>query len=400
MNGGISYDLASLLSPVDTQTFLEQHWETAPLLVRRDDPDYFAGLPGLDDLDELITATASRRIKLVNDDGKVVRTNPDGSANQHTLRLDPNGIPDIADVYRSYSRGYSLVINQMHVRSAAVARMCNALEATLHHRVGANMYLTPRSGQGFRPHIDTHDVLVLQLHGTKEWHVAPPTSDLPLVTRKANASELSGFTVHTLNPGDTFYLPRGFWHEAVTTSSSSLHLTIGLHVTRWIDMLTVALDLLADDVVELRTALAPGYLDRGVDAGRLAKIAERLAEALAVDPSLAERAQDKLATRLLRDSKAADRGRFRSIDALAGLMPDSEVLRPADILCRVFPGPSRVRIEFLDNLVSRPAEWEDTLRFVAATERFRVADLPGELSDDDRLELVRELVGEGLLILA
>jgi len=400
MNGGITYDLARLLAPVDVPAFLERHWETTPLLVRRDDPDHFAGLPGLDDVDELITATASRRLSLANEDGKVVRTRPDGSARQHAIYLDDNGIPDVQDVYRSFSDGYSVVINQLHVRSAAVARLCNALEATLHHRVGANMYLTPRSGQGFRPHIDTHDVLVLQLHGTKQWHVAPPTDELPLVSRKGNQDTLAEYTVYELNPGDTFYLPRGYWHEAITTSTSSLHLTVGIHVTRWIDLLTIALDLAGDDLVELRHATSPGYLDRPVDAGHLAKIAERFAEALAADPTLAERATDRLGSRLLRDSKAADRSRFRSLDALAGLTLDSEVERPDGILCRVSPGPERARLEFLDNQVSRPAGWERTLRFVAGAQRFRVAELPGEISDDDRLGLVRDLVTEGLLLLA
>lgn len=396
----MTYDLARLLAPVDVQTFLEQHWETTPLLVRRDNPDYFAGMPGLDDLDELITTTAARRTRLDHEDGRIVRTNKDGSSSQHALGLDRNGIPDIADVYRSFHRGYSIVIDQVHCRSSAVAGLCNSLEAALHHRVGANMYLTPRSGQGFRPHIDTHDVLVLQLHGTKEWHVAPPTADLPLASRRASSSDpLAGFTVHELNPGDVFYLPRGYWHEAVTTSSSSLHLTVGIHVTRWTDLLAVALDLVGDDIVELRTAMSPGYLDRPIDAGHLAKIVDRLAESLTADPALAERARDQLGGRLVRDSKAADRSRVRSIDALAGLTLDSELVRPDGILCRVTPGPARARIEFLGTYVSRSAEWVETLRYVAGVERFRVRDLPGELSDDDRLDLVRDLVAEGLLLL-
>lgn len=244
-------------------------------------------------------------------------------------------------------------------------------------------------------------MLVLQLFGTKEWHVAPPTADLPLASRRASSADpLTGFTVHELNPGDVFYLPRGYWHEAVTTSSSSLHLTVGIHITRWTDLLAVALDLVADDVVELRTAMSPGYLDRPVDAGYLTKIVDRLAEALTADPELAERAKDQLGGRLVRDTKAADRSRVRAIDALAGLTLDSEVVRPNSILCRVTPGPTKARIEFLGTYVSRPGAWAETLRYVAGVERFRVRDLPGALSDDDRLDLVRDLVAEGLLLLA
>jgi len=399
MSAARSFDLDWLLSPVGIDTFLQQYWETAPLLVRRGSPGYFAGLPGVDALDELITATTSRRLGR-SDDGKVVRTERDGSSSQRAIRLDGNGIPDIQDVYRAYSRGYSVVVNQVHCRSAVVALLCNALEATLHHRMSANLYLSPPDAQGFRPHIDTHDVFVLQLHGVKEWHVSPPTVDLPLVSQKPDApTKLTDFTSHTLTPGDTLYLPRGFWHEAVTTSTSSLHLTVGINVYRWVDLLHAGLDLVADEHVELRNALPAGFLDRPLDPAHLKKAVD-LATALAEDDVLAERAKERLGARLVNDSKASDRSRFRSIDALVDLTGESTVIRPVDVLCRVRTGARKVRIEFLDNYVSRPPDWAQTLQFVAGTERFRVSELPGEISLEDRLELVRELVSEGLLLCA
>jgi hypothetical protein len=40
---------------------------------------------------------------------------------------------------------------------------------------------------------------------------------------------------------------------------------------------------------------------------------------------------------------------------------------------------------------------ERELRFIAANEQFRVADLPGESSDDVRVALVSRLVASGLL---
>lgn len=398
MTAARSFDLDWLLSPVGIEEFLQLHWETAPLLVRRDSPGYFADLPGLDALDELITATTARRLGH-NDDGKVVRTERDGSSSQRAIRLDSNGIPDIQDVYRAYRRGYSVVVNQVHCRSAVVALLCNALEATLHHRMTANLYLSPPDAQGFRPHIDTHDVFVLQLHGVKEWHVSPPTVDLPLVHQKPDApASLTDFTSHLLTPGDLLYLPRGYWHEAVTTSTSSLHLTVGINVYRWVDLLRAALDLLADDHMELRHALPAGFLDHPLDAAHLRKAVDHFATALAEDDVLAERAKQRLGGRLINDSKAADRGRFRSIDALAGLTGESVVIRPAEVLCRVRTGARKVRIEFLGNYVSRPPDWAETLQFVAHAESFRIGELPGEISPEDKLELVRELVGEGLLL--
>ena len=55
-------------------------------------------------------------------------------------------------------------------------------------------------------------------------------------------------------------------------------------------------------------------------------------------------------------------------------------------------------IEFATNYVSGPAPLEPALRFVAEHERFAVSELPGELTPEDKLDLVNRLVSEGLLI--
>jgi ribosomal protein L16 Arg81 hydroxylase len=45
----------------------------------------------------------------------------------------------------------------------------------------------------------------------------------------------------TLRAGDTMYLPRGWLHQALTTGSDSLHITVGVNVRRWIDEARAAL---------------------------------------------------------------------------------------------------------------------------------------------------------------
>ena len=139
-----------LLAPVAVDDFLHTYWETAPLLIDREEPGHLSVLPGLDDLDELITTTTSGRARSIND-GRLVRTDPDGAVSSRELPLDGEGIPDIHDIYRAYYGGYTLVLNRLHRRSRAVSLLCRAIEAALHHPVGANLYLTPRTGQGFRP---------------------------------------------------------------------------------------------------------------------------------------------------------------------------------------------------------------------------------------------------------
>ncbi|MFL6075186.1 MAG: cupin domain-containing protein [Mycobacteriales bacterium] len=384
-----------LLSPVAPAAFVDEYWEAAPLLVSRGKPEYFADLPGLDAVDELIGATVASRERPA-DGERVVRSEPDGTLTERAVPVGADGAPDVQAVYREYHQGFTIVVNQVHRRSAAVGRLCRGLRAALHHPVGANLYLTPAGAQGFLPHVDTHDVFIAQLHGTKEWHVASPAAALPLARERRGPQRLGEAERYALTPGDTLYLPRGFPHEAVTGDTSSLHLTIGIHAYRWSDLLADALDLLAADDVAFRRALPPGHLDAPLDAGYAAELAGRLATALAGD-GLAERARDGLGARLVAGDTAADRGRFRSLDALAGLTGDSVVVRPPELLSRVRTTADRAVIEFAGNFVTGPPHLEAALAFVARHERFAVAELPGELSPEDRVDLVSRLVSEGLL---
>ncbi|MDB5308472.1 MAG: Cupin 4 family protein [Gemmataceae bacterium] len=69
----------------------------------------------------------------------------------------------------------------MERRWHPVALLCRNLEIVFHCPVHANMYLTPEGAQGFDAHFDTHEVLVLQLEGTKTWRVYGSARTAPLV---------------------------------------------------------------------------------------------------------------------------------------------------------------------------------------------------------------------------
>jgi lysine-specific demethylase/histidyl-hydroxylase NO66 len=395
----VAIGLEWLLQPATVDEFLRDHWESQPLLVSRDEPDYFQALPGLDAVDELITATSSDP-RRSSDDGRLIRSEANGELVERSFQKGPSGLTDVQDIYRAYHAGYTVIVNRLQRRSAAVGALCRALEVELHHSVGANLYLTPRDAQGFQPHVDTHDVFILQLHGVKEWHVADTVTDLPLAFGAQRETDWpSGYRTLTLRPGDVLYLPRGVPHEALTSASSSLHLTVGIHVFRWIDLVREAVGMLGEERLMLRQALPPGFLDLELDRQRLSEIAQQLAEDLA-DGDVAEGAKARLGSRLLGSAKVADPGRFRSIDGLERLSPDSVAVRAPGSLCRVRSANGEALIEFGSNFVAGPVLVEPALRFIAERERFTVDSLPGELAPQEKVELVSRLVSEGLLYLA
>jgi hypothetical protein len=119
-------------------------------------------------------------------------------------------VVDVRKVLDQFRRGATLVLQSLHRTWAPLSSWCAALEREIGWPVQANAYLTPAGEQGLAPHADRHDVLAIQLHGTKSWEV----EDLGAVD---------------LQPGDVVYLPAGLRHQAHTESRASLHLTIGIH---------------------------------------------------------------------------------------------------------------------------------------------------------------------------
>ncbi|WP_236595498.1 cupin domain-containing protein, partial [Mycobacterium paraintracellulare] len=50
--------------------------------------------------------------------------------------------------------------------------LSHSLEVELNFPTRVNAYVTPPDATGFAPHYDPHDVLVLQIRGSKTWHVS------------------------------------------------------------------------------------------------------------------------------------------------------------------------------------------------------------------------------------
>src|SRR4029079_679835 len=188
------------------------------------------------------------------------------------------GTVDPDRVAKAFADGATIVLQALHHTWLPLARFCRALEVDVGSGVQANSYYTPRRSQGFAVHHDTHDVFVLQVAGEKHWRVYDPVLDLPLKAQRWSPSlGKPGATVLelTLRAGDTLYMPRGWLHEALTSETDSLHITVGINVHTWIDAFRAALEECADDV-EFRRSVAE-------DGEPGANLVKRLAERLGAD---------------------------------------------------------------------------------------------------------------------
>ncbi len=89
------------------------------------------------------------------------------------------GVPDVQKIAAEYRAGATVVLPALHRNWSSLRSLCASIEQELDHVVSCQRYLTPGNTSGFTPHYDTHEVLVLQLAGTKHWRIYEPPVELP-----------------------------------------------------------------------------------------------------------------------------------------------------------------------------------------------------------------------------
>lgn len=125
----------------------------------------------------------------------------------------------------------------------AVGAAAEGLERFLGTSVQANAYASWTDREGFGLHWDDHDVVVIQVHGSKRWRLYGSTREAPTFRDVESPERPEGGPVAdiVLSPGDVLYLPRGWWH-AVTADQGTepLHLTFGMVPHTGADLMPVA----------------------------------------------------------------------------------------------------------------------------------------------------------------
>ena len=375
--------LARCLEPVPAETFLAEHRERLPLVVPRNEPGRFDDLLSEADVERLVCATAIRypAFRLVREGGQLAVSD---YASDVSWRPPFTHTADVQRVLAEWEAGATIVLQALHVHWHPLAVFCRLLEGALGYAVQANSYSTPRGSQGFGVHHDTHDVLVLQVAGEKTWRLYDPLLELPLKhQRYARAlGEHGEATELRLRAGDTLYLPRGWLHEAETSDTDSLHLTIGITAHTGIDAVK---DALGD--LEGELALRRGSAE-GID-GALDLLGAEL------DP---ERVEERRRRRFVATRRPIREDGLTQLRALARLDAGTRVERRETVIADLDEDDDGLAIVFEGKELRFPSHAGADLRAcVAAEEPFSADDLPGELDANGRLVLLRRLVREGFL---
>lgn len=157
-----------------------------------------------------------------------------------------------ADFHAQLKDGASLVLDAVEKIHPAVGMAAEGLERFLGTSVQANAYASWTDREGFGLHWDDHDVVVVQVHGSKRWRLYGATREAPTFRDVESPERPDGDPVAdiVLAPGDVLYLPRGWWHEVTADQGTeSLHLTFGMVPHTGADLMLWVVD-------QLRSSLA------------------------------------------------------------------------------------------------------------------------------------------------
>lgn len=154
---------------------------------------------------------------------------------------------DLRRLQHELRDGATLTINAIHQMHPPIREAAEALEAIVEERVHANLYAVWGEAPGFAAHRDDHDVVVLQLRGSKQWRMFGPTPGDSDECPPGLPDELS------LDAGDLLYVPRGHWHEVRGFAGGiSVHLTFGFTRRTGADYLVWLVDRLRDHEIVRR----------------------------------------------------------------------------------------------------------------------------------------------------
>ena len=369
----------------DPDAFLATSWGRRPTLHESDDPVGFADLLSLSEVDRILSTTSLRTpsFRLVKAGERIPESAYTRSGTTGSMPV--SGMVDPARVFELFERGATIVLQGLHRYHEPVTRFCRELEVELGHPCQANAYITPPGAQGLALHDDPHDVFVLQAFGTKAWQVHEAPGEH---SREPMRAEIA--------PGDCLYMPTGTPHAASTQRSLSGHLTIGVHVVAWHDVLRDAMKELEADP-SLAGSIPAGWTSDPEAFAR--ELGERLARAGSSLSALdARRIVDARLERFLSTRLPLLRGGLTDQEALADIGDETLLERREGSILMLRTRDDTLIVLLGDRRLEMPTWLEPAMRRIEDAPSFRVGELANAIPDrDSRSVLARRLVREGLL---
>lgn len=257
----------------DIDTFLRDHWQKKPLLIRNPwktwanplEPDEFAGLACEDEVESRLIVQKAKSLK--------VEHGPFAEKRFAKLGKKP----------------WTLLVQAVDHYVPEVAALLDAFRFIPNWRIDDVMVSYASDGGGVGPHFDQYDVFLVQGLGTRRWQVGGlcdqttallPHDDLRLL------AEFEPIEEWLLEPGDILYVPPRFAHNGVAVGDDCMTYSVGFRaparselIAHWCDgLLSEAVD---DDRYadpKLLPQKNPGEISAAAIADLHAMVTEKLGD--------------------------------------------------------------------------------------------------------------------------
>lgn len=370
--------LARLLNPVTTDAFLECYQTRRHLHIRRNEDGFYNDmgvLEGLDSYFESETSSAAFvNVVAAGERQPLEKWSVEMKSERGTSRAILPG-----QVLNLFLEKNTIVLNHASDRIAGLGGTCRELTADFGFRVQANIYITAADSQGFARHVDAHDVIVLQIYGSKSWVIqAPETGQLDI----------------QVEPGDLLYLPAGIPHEARSSARASIHVTLGLHANYGYRLIEELARVAAGDP-ELQQPAPPAWAPALMKAEFAAALQGRLKSLVS-----RTRVEMLLANETRKLAEKQGQGwpeRFSDVLRLEAITPLSVVCARAGAIFSIEESATELVVIFGSSRIAVPKFVHSALERILCAEPFVIGDLQGLMSGPGKVGLVKPFVRYGLV---
>lgn len=382
----------NIVAPCSVDDFFNQYHEKDILHIKRNDEAYYENILTSQEISNYL-----ERQDIFYPSVRIVKNGKEIPHAEYTLKSTPighhrkDGIINTDKAFALFNNGATFVIQAGQRYFSNLSHCCLELSQKFNSPVQANLYITPDKSQGFNPHWDTHDVFVLQISGTKTWHLYGFEKELPTKNQTFVSKGYEKEPIQTIQlyPGDFLYVPRGYVHDAMADDGISSHITIGVLSFTWARYFNEIFPQL-EEFKTFREAVPFWKED-------LSSLIKEKTEAL--KQKLSELNFDKGIERLNKSYKAAQpqpvHNYFESIRTIGKLSPGTRLALNEGIIYSLAKKEDGNELQLLGKVIRFADTAKPALDHIFGSKKFTLQDLPVET--DAAKELVVQLIKEGVV---
>lgn len=384
----------TILAPFTVEDFFKHYHEKDILYIKRDDENYYKDILTSGEISAYLD-----RQDIFYPSVRIVKNGKEIPNAEYTLKSTPighhrkDGIINTEKAFALFNAGATFVIQAGQRYFNHLSHCCLQLSQKFNAPVQANLYITPDKSQGFNPHWDTHDVFVLQISGTKTWHLYGFEKELPTKNQSFVSKDYNKEPLHTIQlmPGDFLYLPRGYVHDAMADNGISSHITIGILSFTWHRLFSEMFQQL-EEYKEFREAIPFWEADLPAAIHQKTALLKQTLSSLNFEEGL-----EKLDKAYKSAQPQPVHHYFESLRNVENINMESPVALNEGIIYSFVRKEGGTELQLLGKSIHFPEAMIPALDYIFSKKKFTPAGLPGNLDEVQKKELVSKLVKEAVI---